>query len=357
MPEPKLKQKAKTIKKPDVKIPIPIKKKRLVSGIKPTGQLTLGNYIGALKQFVKLQDEMENTELFIFIADLHAITTPIDKQELKKNIRSIAAIYLACGLNPEKVNLFIQSEVNEHAVLGYVMESTAYIGEMERMTQYKDKKQKQTEGIRTSLMTYPALMAADILMYDADIVPIGDDQKQHLELTRNLATRFNNTYGDTFVVPEGFFPETGARIMSLTDPTKKMDKSNDNHKSYILLLDDLAAVRNKIKSAITDSDAVIKYDIKKKPGISNLLTIYSSLTDEPIKDLEKKYKDKSYSVFKADLAEIVADALRPIQQMYFEYINNPRLDEILDQGAERARLIASRKIEKVFKRLGMGRVR
>ncbi len=357
MPASKLQQKAKNIKKPDAKVQIPAKKKRLVSGIKPTGQLTLGNYIGAIKQFVKLQDEMVNTELFIFIADLHAITTPIDKQELKKNIRSIAAIYLACGLDPEKVNLFIQSEVNEHAVLGYVMESTAYIGEMERMTQYKDKKQKQTEGIRTSLMTYPALMAADILMYDADIVPIGDDQKQHLELTRNLATRFNNTYGDTFVVPEGFFPETGARIMSLTDPTKKMDKSNDNHKSYILLLDDLAAVRNKIKSAVTDSDTVIKFDVKKKPGISNLLTIYSSLTLEPIKELEQKYKEKSYSVFKADLAEIVADALRPIQQRYFEFINNPKLDEILDQGAERARLIASRKIEKVFKRLGMGRVR
>lgn len=357
MPASKLKEKSKTVKRPDAKVPIPIKQKRLVSGIKPTGQLTLGNYIGALRQFVKLQDEMKNTELFIFIADLHAITTPIDKQELKKNIRSVAAIYLACGLNPEKVNLFIQSEVNEHAVLGYIMESTAYIGEMERMTQYKDKKQKQTEGIRTSLMTYPALMAADILMYDADIVPIGDDQKQHLELTRNLAMRFNHLYGDTFVVPEGFFPETGARIMSLTDPTKKMEKSNENHKSYILLLDDLASVRNKIKSAVTDSDAVIKYDVKKKPGISNLLTIYSSLTNEPIKEIEIKYEDKSYSAFKADLAEIVADALRPIQQMYFEYINNPRLDEILDQGAERARLIASRKIEKVFKRIGMGRVR
>lgn len=357
MPALQKKEKAKIVKQPSIKIPIPIKPKRLVSGIKPTGQLTLGNYIGAIKQFVKLQDEMENTELFIFIADLHAITTPIDRQELKKNIRSVAAVYLACGLNPEKVNLFIQSEVNEHAVLGYVMESTAYIGEMERMTQYKDKKQKQIEGIRTSLMTYPALMAADILMYDADIVPIGDDQKQHLELTRDLAIRFNNTYGNTFVVPEGFFAETGARIMSLTDPTKKMDKSNDNPKSYILILDDLPAVRNKIKSAITDSDAVIKYDVKKKPGISNLLTIYSSLTNEPIKELEAKYIDKSYAVFKADLAEIVADSLRPIQQKYFDYINSSKLDEILDQGAERARLLASRKIEKVFKKIGMGRVR
>ena len=228
--------------------------KRLVSGIKPTGQLTLGNYIGAIKQFVALQDELEDTEFFIFIADLHAITTPQNRQELKKNIKSVAALYMACGLDPNKVNLFIQSEVQEHAQLGYVMESTAYIGEMERMTQYKDKKGKQVEGIRTSLLTYPALMAADILIYDADIVPIGDDQKQHLELTRNLAQRFNNMYGDTFVVPEGFYPKTGARIKSLTEPNKKMDKSADNPKSYILLLDDLNKIKNKIKRAINDYD-------------------------------------------------------------------------------------------------------
>jgi len=331
--------------------------KRLVSGIKPTGQLTLGNYIGALRQFVKLQDELPDTEFFIFIADLHAITTPQDKAELRKNIRSVAALYIACGLDPERVNLFIQSEIDAHAVLGYVMESTAYVGEMERMTQYKDKKGKQTEGIRTSLLTYPALMAADILLYDADVVPIGDDQKQHLELTRNLALRFNNAYGETFVVPEGFFPKTGARIKSLTDPTKKMDKSGDNQKSYILLLDDLAAVRNKIKSAVTDSDGKIKFSVSTKPGISNLLTIYSSLTDIPIKDLEKRYEDLSYAQFKLDLSEIVADALRPIQQKYFDIINSPELDEILNRGAERARLIANRKIEKVFKRLGLGRIR
>ncbi len=219
----------------------------LVSGIQPTGKLTLGNYIGALKQFVKLQDELEDTELFIFIADLHAITTPQDRVELRKSIRNVAALYIACGLNPEKVNLFIQSEVLEHSVLGYIMESTAYIGEMERMTQFKDKKGKQTDGIRTSLLTYPALMAADILLYDANIVPIGDDQKQHLELTRNLAERFNNLYGETFVVPEGFFPKTGARIMSLTDPTKKMSKSDENPKSYINLLDDLGLIRSKLQ--------------------------------------------------------------------------------------------------------------
>lgn len=331
--------------------------KRLVSGIQPTGKLTLGNYIGALRQFVKLQDQLEDTEFFIFIADLHAITTPQDRQELKKNIRSVASLYIACGLDPKKVNLFIQSEVAEHSMLGYIMESTAYVGEMERMTQYKDKKQKQTEGIRTSLLTYPALMAADILLYDAHLVPIGEDQKQHLELTRNLAERFNNVYGETFVVPEGFYPETGARIKSLQDPTKKMSKSDDNPKSYILLLDDLALVRNKIKSAVTDSDGKIKYDPKKKPGISNLLTIYASLTDLKISDITDKYKDSNYAAFKQDLAEIVVDVLRPIQQKYFEIINDKALDEVLTNGQERASLIASRKMLKVYKKMGLGRIK
>ncbi len=331
--------------------------KRLVSGIKPTGSLTLGNYIGALRQFVKLQDELEDTEFFIFIADLHAITTPQEKQALKKSIKSIAALYIACGLDPNKVNLFVQSEVVEHAVLGYIMESTAYVGEMERMTQYKDKKQKQTEGIRTSLLTYPALMAADILLYDANIVPIGDDQKQHLELTRNLAQRFNNMYGDTFVVPEGFFPKTGARIKSLTEPDKKMDKSADNQKAYILLLDDLNQVKNKIRSAVTDSDTSIKYDLKNKAGVSNLVQIYASLTDLSIKDIENKYKDSNYKAFKEDLAEIVADTLKPIQEKYQEIINSPYLDEVLDQGRQRASEIARKKMFKVYKRIGLGRVK
>ncbi len=331
--------------------------KRLVSGIKPTGSLTLGNYIGALRQFVKLQDELEDTEFFIFIADLHAITTPQEKQALKKSIKSIAALYMACGLDPNKVNLFVQSEVVEHAVLGYIMESTAYVGEMERMTQYKDKKQKQTEGIRTSLLTYPALMAADILLYDADIVPIGDDQKQHLELTRNLAQRFNNMYGDTFVVPEGFFPKTGARIKSLTEPDKKMDKSAENQKAYILLLDDLNQVKNKIRSAVTDSDTAIKYDLKNKAGISNLLQIYASLTDLSIKDIEIKYKDLNYKEFKEDLANIVADTLKPIQEKYQEIINSPYLDEVLDPGRQRASEIARKKMFKVYKRIGLGRVK
>ena len=278
-----------------------------------------------------------------------------NRQELKKNIRNVAALYMACGLDPNKVNLFIQSEVVEHAQLGYVMESTSYIGEMERMTQYKDKKKKQTEGIRTSLLTYPALMAADILIYDADIVPIGDDQKQHLELTRDLAQRFNSMYGDTFVIPEGFFPKTGARIKSLTDPTRKMEKSSDNPKSYILLLDDLNQIKNKIKSAVTDSEGIIKYDVKNKPGISNLLTIYASLTNQSIKAVENKYKDSNYQTFKLELADIVVDTIKPIQERYNEIINSKALDEALDQGREKASYITRRKLAKVYKRLGIGR--
>lgn len=331
--------------------------KRLVSGIQPTGQLTLGNYIGAIRQFVTLQNELEDTEFFIFIADLHAITTPQEKLKLKRAIKSVAALYVACGLDPSKVNLFIQSEVSEHASLGYIMESTAYIGEMERMTQFKDKRQKQSEGIRASLLTYPALMAADILLYDADIVPIGDDQKQHLELTRNLAERFNNFYGQTFVVPRGFFPKTGARIKSLVNPLKKMSKSDENQKAYILLLDDLNAIKNKIKGAVTDSDRTIRYDLKEKAGISNLLTIYASLTHQKIDDIVKQYEGKSYADFKTDLADIVVNTIRPIQEKYDALIKDPKLDEILDKGRERASQIARRKMFKVYKRIGLGRVK
>ncbi len=330
---------------------------RLVSGIKPTGELTLGNYIGAIKQFVKLQDELEDTEFFFFIADLHAITTPQDKLLLRQRVKDVAAYYIACGLDPKRVHIFIQSEVMEHALLGYIMESTSYIGEMERMTQYKDKKRKQTEGIRTSLLTYPALMAADILLYDADLVPVGEDQMQHLELTRNLAERFNTQYGDTFVVPKGFSPKVGAKIKNLQDPTKKMSKSDDDSaKSYILLQDDLNAIRNKIKSAVTDSETTIKYNLKSKPGISNLLTIYSALTDLSIKQIEEKYAlHTSYAQFKTDLAEIVVEAIKPIQERYKSLVTSKELDEILDAGASKASYFAKRKMSKVLSRLGLQR--
>lgn len=330
---------------------------RFLSGIQPSGNITLGNYLGAVKNFVKLQDREDFTDFLVFIADLHAITVPQDKTELRKNIKSLVALYLACGLNPEKVHIFIQSEVPAHTQLGWILQCSGYIGELERMTQYKDKKEKQTAGVSVGLLTYPSLMAADILLYDADIVPTGLDQKQHLELTRNLAERFNAKYGETFVVPEPFIPETGAKIMSLTEPTKKMSKSDENPKAYIALLDDIAVIRKKIKLAVTDSDGTVKYDPVQKPGISNLLTILSCISGKSIAELELQYKDSNYQVFKEDVAEAVIQEILPIQQKYNELLNSKSIDEILDKGREYATYLANKKINKVYNRIGLGRKR
>lgn len=330
---------------------------RLISGIQPSGTITLGNYLGAIKNFVKLQDELVDTDILVFIADLHAITVSQDKQALRKNIKSLAAIYLACGLNPEKVHIFIQSEVPAHNQLGWVMECNSYIGELERMTQFKDKKVKQVAGVSAGLLTYPSLMAADILLYDANLVPVGVDQKQHLELTRNLAERFNTKYGDTFVVPEPYIAKTGAKIMSLTEPEKKMSKSDENPKSYISLLDELPVIMKKIKSAVTDSDATIKYDLENKPGISNLLTIYSCISGMTIAEIEAKYENSNYAEFKNDLANVVANEIEPIQKRYNELINSKELDEILDQGRDYANYLANRKLSKVYNKVGLGRKR
>lgn len=326
---------------------------RLVSGIQPTGKQTLGNYLGAIKQFVELQDELKNYELFIFIADLHSITVYNEPKELRQNVKSLAALYIACGLDPNRVNLFVQSEVPQHSQLGYVMETVAYIPELERMTQYKDKAQQQKTGIRGALLTYPALMAADILLYDANIVPIGDDQKQHLELTRTLADRFNRLYGETFVVPKPYFPKTAKRVMSLQEPTIKMSKSDENQKSSIYLLDDINTAKNKIRSAVTDSDRTIRYDLENKPGISNLLEIYSSLTNKSIEDLVEVYKDSTYKDFKEDLANEVGNLLEDIQEKYKKLFNSDELKEILNKGAQRAEQIASRKMARVYHRLGI----
>lgn len=330
---------------------------RFISGIQPSGNITLGNYLGALKNFVKLQDKEEFTDFLVFIADLHAITVPQDKQALRKNIKSLVALYLACGLDPEKAHIFIQSEVPAHAELGWVMMCNGYIGELERMTQYKDKREKQVQGVSAGLLTYPSLMAADILLYDADVVPVGIDQKQHLELTRDLANRFNQKYGETFVVPEPFIPEAGAKIMSLTEPTKKMSKSDPNPKAYISLLDDVNIIKKKIKSAVTDSDGVIKYDLENKPGVSNLLTILSCVTGVSIKDLEEKYKDSNYQSFKEDVAEAVLAEIKPIQDKYNELINSDLIDKVLDNGRDYANYLANRKINKVYNKIGLGRKR
>ena len=325
----------------------------IVSGIKPTGSLTIGHYV-AIKEFIKQQSLLKDDDnLFIFIADLHAITVKIDKKELKKNIKDIAALYVACGLNPKKASIFVQSDVKEHANLGYIMEATSYMGEMQRMTQCKDKKTKQEEGVRTALFTYPCLMAADILLYDCDVVPIGEDQKQHLELTRNLAERFNSTYGETFKIPKAEIAKVGARIKGLQDPLKKMSKTDENPKNYISLLDDVNAAKNKIKSAVTDSEPTIKYDEKHKPGISNLLTIYSVITDKPISEIVKEYENSNYQTFKSDLADLVGGLLTSIQTKYNEIIKDG-IDQILLQGAEKASLVARKTLSKVRRRMGLG---
>lgn len=329
--------------------------KRMLSGIKPTGELTLGNYIGAIKNFVKLQDEYE---LFIFIADLHALTMPQEKAELRRRIKEIAAMYIACGIDPEKTTIFIQSEIPAHPMMGYLMECTSYIGELNRMTQFKEKtKNQKNEAIRCSLYTYPALMAADILLYDPEYVPVGDDQKQHVELTRNLAQRFNNKYGDFFTIPEPISPKIGARIMDLQDPTSKMSKSDDNDKGCILLLDDINIAKKKIRSAVTDNEKSIKYDPINKPGISNLLSIYSVLSNKAILELEKEYQGVGYGDFKKALSLVVAEELTKIQTKYYEVINSNYLNEVLDKGAERANQIAMKKVYKAFNKVGLGRKR
>ena len=328
----------------------------ILSGIKPTGIPTLGNYLGALKNFVKLQNERSEDTFIFFIADLHAITIPQDAKELRANIKNLAALYLACGLNKDNLVLFIQSEVAEHAELGYVMQSLSYMGELERMTQFKEKARKQESGVSSALFTYPALMAADILLYNADYVPVGEDQVQHLELTRDLAIRFNNRYSDTFKVPEGLVTKVGARIMDLQNPLKKMSKSDDGDRGCIFLLDSIDVIKKKIKSAVTDSDALVRYDKTNNPGISNLMTIYSCITGEDYKTIEAKYEGIGYGQFKADLAEIVAKEIGELQDRYNKLINSPELDQILDQGRIEASKMAYKQLAKVYRKMGIGRI-
>lgn len=331
--------------------------KRIVSGIKPTGTLTLGNYIGAIQQFVALQKAMPEDEFFLFIADLHALTTPQEPKELRQRIKEIAGMYIACGLDPQRTVLYIQSEIKEHAELGYLLQCFTYMGELERMTQYKEKTNKKDVLLTSSLFTYPALMAADIILYDADYVPVGEDQKQHLELTRDIASRFNNRYGEFFTVPEPIIPKVGARIMDLQDPYKKMSKSDDTDKGYISLFDDPAIASKKIKSAITDSIGIVQFDPETQPGIANLLIIYSTLTKESIDAIIEKYKGLGYKEFKSDLAEIVSNKLNEIQSAYQAIVSSNMLDEILDRGKERAQLIAHKKLEKCKQKIGLGRKR
>ncbi|MBQ1522262.1 MAG: tryptophan--tRNA ligase [Erysipelotrichaceae bacterium] len=325
--------------------------KRMLSGIKPTGELTLGNYIGALRNFVKYQDDYE---LYVFIANLHCITVPIDPKELRRNLKDAIALYLACGLDPDKCTIFLQSDVPEHAQLGWIMTCMSYMGELGRMTQFKEKTANATnESISTGLFVYPPLMAADILLYDADYVPVGEDQKQHVELTRDLAQRFNNRYSPTFTVPEPLIQKVGARIMSLSDPSKKMSKSEESNKGCIYLLDDLKVARKKIMSAVTDMYAKVNYDKENQPGVSNLLEIMSSLSGESIDSIVARYEGKGYGEFKREVADIVCAELEKIQNRYSEILNSNMIEETLRKGAEQAHHIAFRKLKKVQKKMGI----
>jgi tryptophanyl-tRNA synthetase len=327
--------------------------KRIFSGIQPSGSVTLGNYIGAMKQFVNLQNEYE---CFFCIVDQHAITVPQDRIKLRKNIKTLAALYLAIGLDPEKNTIFIQSEVPAHAQAGWILQSISYIGELERMTQFKDKSAGK-EGVSAALLTYPPLMAADILLYSTDVVPVGEDQRQHLELTRDLAERFNKKHNDIFKIPEISLPTEGARIMSLQEPTKKMSKSDPNKKATIALLDDPKQIEKNIKSAVTDSEGIVRYDKENKAGVSNLMSIYSIFSGKTYSEIEELYEGKGYGDFKSDLAEVVLGEILPIQERYNELIDSPELDEILDRGAEKANIEANKMIRKMYNGMGLGRKR
>ena len=325
----------------------------IFSGIQPSGNLTLGNYLGALRNFTKVQDE---NECYYCVVNQHAITVPQDPKMLHERTRQLAAIYLAAGLNPEKAVLFVQSEVPEHVQLGWIMTTMSYVGELERMTQYKDKASKRGESVPAGLLTYPPLMAADILLYQTNLVPVGDDQKQHLEITRDLAQRFNRVYGeDVFTIPEILLGQDGTRVMSLQEPTKKMSKSDDNQTATVYLLDTPKDIEKKIKRAQTDSDNAVRYDREAKPGISNLMDIFAALTDKSHEEIERAYAGQGYGTFKKDVAEATISVLEPIQKRYAELIDTPELDVILTKGAEKAREKASKTYEAVTKAMGLYR--
>lgn len=325
--------------------------KRLLTGLKPSGELTLGSLIGGISGSVKNQDKYDS---YIFVPDMHAITVDQDPKQLHDRIRKNVALYIACGLDPNKNTFYIQSENLYHANLSWILECTTYMGEASRMTQYKDKS-KHKENVSVGLFTYPILMASDILLYDADLVPTGIDQKQHVELARNIATRFNNKYGNTFKLPEPMIPEVGAKIKDLQDPTKKMSKSSDNYKGTILLLDDEETITKKIMSAVTDSEGKVYFDEINKPGISNLLTIYSSLKNISIKETEEYFRDYNYGSLKREVAGVVVERLTEIQNKYNELINSSVLDEILDKGAQKTRAFAEKKYNEVRTKVGLGR--
>lgn len=328
------------------------KKPIVFSGVQPSGELTIGNYLGALRQWVKMQDDYE---CLFCVVDLHAITVRQDPEALRKATLDVLALYLACGIDPNKSTIFVQSHVPEHAQLAWVLNCYTYFGEMGRMTQFKDKSARYEGNVSVGLFTYPVLMAADILLYQAKQVPVGDDQKQHLEITRDIAQRFNALYGNIFTIPEVFIPKAGARVMSLLDPTKKMSKSDDNRNNVIGLLEDPKAVAKKIKRAVTDSEEPprVKFDIENKPGVSNLLSILSAITDKSIPELEAEFEGKMYGHLKSAVAEEVSSMLTQLQERYYHYRNNEELlNKILHEGAEKARAKAKETLDQVYQAVG-----
>lgn len=327
-----------------------VKKKVSFSGAQPSGILTLGNYLGAIKNWVALQEEHE---CYYCVVDMHAITVRQDPALLRKRCVETMAVMIACGVDPEKHTLFMQSHVSAHAELAWVLNCFTYMGELSRMTQYKDKSGKQGETINAGLFTYPALMAADILLYQTDVVPIGEDQKQHLELSRDIAERFNNVYSPTFVVPEPFIPKMGARVMSLMEPEKKMSKSDENPNAYISILDDADTIIKKFKRAVTDSDGEIRYDKAAKPGLANLLDIYATCTNCSIDEAVKNFEGKGYGKVKQGVADAVVSVLEPVQMRYKQILGDKAYcSEVITNGAQKAAITARKTLSKVYRKIG-----
>lgn len=325
--------------------------KVMLTGVRPSGNLTLGNYLGAIKNFVTRQNQYKS---YIFVADLHAITSPRNPAELREAVNDCIAMYLACGVDPEQTTVFRQSDVLEHGVMGFIMTFQTHMGELSRMTQFKLKSQSMGKnGIDTGLFVYPPLMSADILLYNTDIVPVGLDQQQHVELTRDLAQRFNNRYGDTFNEPDVYIAPVGNKILNLQNPTEKMSKSDGQNMGTVFLMDDLKSVRKKIMSAITDSESVVRFDEEKKPGISNLISILAATTGESIESIEKRFAGRGYGDFKREVADVVCDLIGNIQTKYQHFKNPDVLNAILTTGAERARIVASDTLNKAKVALGL----
>ena len=327
------------------------RRKRILSGIQPTGTFTLGNYIGAVRNWAKLQDEFD---CLYMVADLHALTVRQVPAELRRHTREAAAMLLAAGIDPKQSLLFVQSHVPAHTQLNWIFCCNSQFGELSRMTQFKDKSAKHPDNVNGGLFTYPALMAADILIYNADLVPVGQDRTQHLELARNIAQRFNNAYSPTFTLPEGYVTKEGAKIMSLAEPTRKMSKSDTNQNSFVLMTDDKDAILRKFKRAVTDSEGVVRYAPAEKPGVSNLMCIYNVFTGKEMAEIEREFEGKGYGDFKQAVGETVADALAPIQGEYNRILaDTAYVDGILTEGAAGASRLADRMIQKVYKKVGL----